>query len=222
MSLVAELQAEALSSGSVLGLLRKALVVASKLSIKEVQAWSRAEIDGYKTTPPDYRRFSSELKSLNPYSGVWMATRIKGEREAAAEWQELLTTVHLFNPMAEIETWLETKGDSICVPLRNEEKIPIDFGLPTKRFIPKTAVSTIPERARSYILNWSLELEEKGILGEAMSFTAREKSLAPTVVTNNFYAPQYQNNGIVGAMGDSALFKSVRRRFGNLFNRSKS
>lgn len=146
MSLVVELQTEALASGSVLGLLRKALVVASKLSIKEVQAWARAEIDGYKTTPPEYRRFSSELRSLNPYSGVWITTRIQGERQAAAEWKELLTTVHLYNPMAEIETWLETKGDSIGVPLRNEEEIPIDFGLPTKRFIPKTAVSTIPEK----------------------------------------------------------------------------
>lgn len=71
-------------------------------------------------------------------------------------------------------------------------------------------------------MNWSLELEEKGILGEGMTFTTREKALAPTVVTNNFYAPQYQNNGFVGAMGDSPLFKSVRRQIGNLFNRSKS
>ncbi len=73
-------------------------------------------MDGYKTTPPEYRRFSSELRSKNPYSGVWMTTRIQGERQAAAEWKELLTTVHLFNPMAEIETWLEAKGESIGVP----------------------------------------------------------------------------------------------------------
>lgn len=56
-SLVRELQREALDSNvPVTDLLRKALVVARKLGIKEFQEWIELELDGYKKGGgiPDY------------------------------------------------------------------------------------------------------------------------------------------------------------------------
>ena len=57
-SLVEELQRDALdSSVSVLDLLRKALVVATKLNIDEFKEWIELELKGYsgQETVPDYR-----------------------------------------------------------------------------------------------------------------------------------------------------------------------
>jgi len=57
--LVLQLQAECLDAGvSILEVLRKALVVARKLSLTEAQAWIEKELNGYKSgdeAPPGKR-----------------------------------------------------------------------------------------------------------------------------------------------------------------------
>ena len=200
-SIVLGLQAEAMGhSGSVLGLLRKTLVIATKLSIDKVRVWANSEMEGYKTEVPEYRRFSGVVKAFNPYQG-WQPVVFKGKSVAL---KEMLTAVSLYNAVAEVETWINSEGDSLEHPLSLE--MAYEMGVPAQMsvFVAKSALTVIPDRIRSYVLNWSLELEAKGILGEGMTFTPQEKAVAPTVVTNNFYAPQYQTNGSVGAMGDSS------------------
>lgn len=56
-AIVLELQQDALNpSVSALNLLRKALVVATKLNIEEFQQWIELELNGYKGAPiPEYR-----------------------------------------------------------------------------------------------------------------------------------------------------------------------
>lgn len=201
-SIVLDLQAEAMGhSGSVLGLLRKTLVIATKLSISEVRTWALSEMEGYKSDDvPDYRRFEGIIKAFNPYHG-WQPVVFHGK---SVSLKEMISAVRITHAVAEIETWINSEGDSLEQPLPME--MAHDLGVRTQMsvFVAKSALTIIPDRIRSYVLNWSLELEAKGVLGEGMTFTPHEKSVAPTVVTNNFYAPQYQNNGTVGAMGDSA------------------
>jgi hypothetical protein len=70
-SLVLELQREALNSTiPVTDLLRKALVVATELSIKEFQAWIEYELNGYANLSGKGRRvkpskFIKEREELN-------------------------------------------------------------------------------------------------------------------------------------------------------------
>lgn len=43
----------------------------------------------------------------------------------------------------------------------------------------------IIEHVRNRLLEWALELEKKGILGENMSFNEKEKSTAQNITVNN-------------------------------------
>lgn len=83
-SLVLELRRDALDKNvSVADLLRKALVVARKLVVKEFEEWIDGELNGYKSgvRPPDYRTLSGSLKILNPYHG-WQPLLFEDSEEA--------------------------------------------------------------------------------------------------------------------------------------------
>src|SRR6478672_6596354 len=74
-SIVFELQREAMDHRTELGdLLRKALVLATKLELANCAKWCKAELNGYPRgqSIPSYRVLSGELKMFNPYNGVWM------------------------------------------------------------------------------------------------------------------------------------------------------
>lgn len=209
-SIVLDLQTEAMNhTGSVLGLLRKTLVIATKLSIVEVKQWATSEMEGYQADVPEYRQFKGIVKYLNPYNG-WQPVAFHGKE--ALEHKAHLTAVPLFNPVAEIEAWMSVDGEFLEHPVEIEYARALGVPAEMSVFVAKSAVAAIPDRIRSYILNWSLELEAKGILGEGMRFSDGEKEQAPNVTLNYYFAPQYQNNGQTGAMGDSAAAK-VHQRF---------
>jgi hypothetical protein len=69
MSIVLELQQQAIDSNSdILSLLRKALLVARKLGLKDLQEWIDNELNGYKEISkiPAYRQIHGELKAWTP------------------------------------------------------------------------------------------------------------------------------------------------------------
>ena len=71
-SLVLELQKDALNpSISILNLLRKALVVATKLKLQDFKDWIESEINGYKDGQriPEYRKVRGETKYWNQFRG---------------------------------------------------------------------------------------------------------------------------------------------------------
>jgi hypothetical protein len=73
-SVVLELQRDALDKNvGVSDLLRKALVVARKLSLHDFQAWVENELNGYRDTfnIPDYREMHGQVRGFNPYRG-WL------------------------------------------------------------------------------------------------------------------------------------------------------
>jgi len=67
------------------------------------------------------------------------------------------------------------------------------FGFQTEvsLFSSTTTIVGIIDAVRTIVLNWSLKLEEEGVLGEGLGFTAQEKEAAsksPQHITN-FYGP---------------------------------
>src|SRR4051794_29643027 len=72
-SIVLELQRDALDpNAKVSDLLRKAMVVARKLRINELEGWLKFEVNGYPedhTDFPAYRFMEGQVKALNPYRG---------------------------------------------------------------------------------------------------------------------------------------------------------
>lgn len=181
MSIVLDLQKEAmLHSGSVLTLLRTAFVVARKLETTKVADWARLEIEGYKADVPDYRKFSSILKAWHPING-WQSPQYQGDDiDRLEETEKAITEVWIDNPIVEIESWLTSSSTGVGhvdsqLSVGEMKRFQINSSCVVRR-LPISALTRIPERIRSYILDWSLELEENGILGNEMTFTKQEKA----------------------------------------------
>lgn len=179
MSLVLELQQQSIESNSdVLSLLRKALLVAHKLGLKDFEEWIIAELNGYQNGDkiPNYRKVSGEIKGKNPYNGVWMPVIITSEHAQDVAASKLVT-----NSIGDL--YAISKSDKeVVIPMTSSENIMFSKNLPFQAkfelFISSSIVNHIIEQVKTNILNWTLILEEKGILGEGMSFSQEEKNKA--------------------------------------------
>ncbi|WP_446668285.1 AbiTii domain-containing protein, partial [Klebsiella pneumoniae] len=70
---------------------------------------------------------------------------------------------------------------------------------PIVRRITQSKMLNVVEHIRNRLLNWSLELEQQGILGENLQFSQQDKVRAP-MTTNNFHFNGNINNaGVIGA-----------------------
>jgi len=186
-SLVLELQKEALdSSVSTLSLLRKSLVVATKLKLHDFKKWIEFEINGYKDlqTIPEYRSVRGEIKYLNPYHG-WQPIIFDGSTED-------LEVRCLHQPISELEKLINSSSNTLIIKYGAElEKTIMDFfnlDVQPTLHVTKASACRVLEAVRDTILRWSLDLEENGILGEEMTFSSNEKESA---TEHNFRATKY-------------------------------
>ena len=182
-SLVLELQRLAQASDTDLPeLLRRAKVVATKLGQDDALLWIDQEINGYHSEVPPYRVVPSELRVHNPYHG-WNAVAW-GEGGHA---QEHFATAKLQMPISQVEAAIKDDGD-IAVQITQPEMDVLlllnpDFArLPSRRYMGRGSFVGILECVRAKILDWSLALEKKGVLGEGMTFNEAEKRGAAEVV----------------------------------------
>jgi hypothetical protein len=98
--LVLQLQAECLDSRvSILEVLRKALVVARKLSLTSAQSWIERELNGYKAgdNVPPHRLLTGQIRAWNPHHG-WIPMMFGDAREAT-----YLATCVVVQPVGELE-----------------------------------------------------------------------------------------------------------------------
>lgn len=203
-SVVVELQRDALSHEvRVSDLLRKALVVARKLGLSEFQAWVDKELGGYRDRRdiPEYREISGQIRAWNPYNG-WIPVMFEDPREG-----ERLSNQRTGQPVAELEHLLErrSKDSSLRMPFPQQVQSRLCQSLPFQTevtlFTQHSSVVRVVDAVRTIVLNWSLKLEEDGILGEGLSFTPEEKRQAGAHSYNitNFFgpvqAPQVQQGG---------------------------
>ncbi|MBD2072675.1 hypothetical protein H6F86_01980 [Phormidium sp. FACHB-592] len=179
-SLVLELQEDALdTSVTVLSLLRKALVVARKLKIQEFQHWIQNELDGYPEglELPQYRFMYGELKAYNPVHG-WVPVII------APEIQKFISKRPAHQPISQIESLFENTKNAnsslVTMPaglddlLRSYDRIDYEMAI----HIDPSQARGVLEAVRDIVLNWSLKLDEDGILSEGMTFSQEEKQIA--------------------------------------------
>lgn len=179
-SIVLELQKEAMNTGvDISDLLIKAHVVAKKLKITEFDEWIESELNGYREKKiPGYRNVNGNLKYYNPFHGY---QDYLIEHEGISE---ALSNRKLCNPIAELED-LYKKGGNKPIVLSMPPEIRISFvkhfnaeTAPEFLFITPSKLKSIFESVRKIILDWTLKLEEDGILGEDLKFTSVEKEIA--------------------------------------------
>jgi hypothetical protein len=187
-SLVEELQRDALNSSvSVLDLLRKALVVATKLNIDEFKKWIDLELKGYsgQETVPDYRNLVGKIQAYNhnPFSGYI-------PRVLSADIDQIVSKGSFFQSISELQNLVEKSGPFLyfSTPGTDFLRENGEFDIYSLK-ISTSQVSGILEHTKDIILKWSLQLEEDGILGDGMTFNNQEKSIASHKnYTNIIYA----------------------------------
>lgn len=172
-------------------LLRKAFVVAKKLGLEGFQQWIQAELNGYERGDdfPPYRKVSGQVRGWNPYHG-WIPVIWESAREEEAASQRLVG-----QSVAELEQLAPAreKESQLHMPLPHsaQRSLSASAGFDTNfsLFVSPTEIVRILDAVRNTLLNWSLKLEEDGILGEGLSFTEEEKETASGRMysVNNFY-----------------------------------
>jgi hypothetical protein len=201
-SLVEELQRDALNPNiAVTEILRKCLVVATKLGIEEFASWARLELDGYKEREvPEYRIILGTPKVLNPYHG-YQPIFFEDPVEA-----EFVSKMFFNQPIGEIEHSLVHSNRAgpgvfhVAFSPANEKILIEMMQIPMK---PSLEVSgsqlhRIIDAVRNIILKWSIKLESDGILGDEMSFSREEKEKAHSITYNikNYIQGQFDHSQI--------------------------
>lgn len=193
-SVVLELQRNALDRNvKVSDLLRKSLVVARKLALAEFQAWIEKELSGYPRAQdiPDYRVVTGQIRAWNPYNG-WIPVIFNDPREG-----ERLSRRKCGQSIAEIENLLDGRSENGILHMPFSQEVQrrlgrgMEFDTEVSLFTQHSGLVRIIDTVRNTILNWSIKLEEDGILGEGLSFTPREKQQAGAHGYNitNFFGP---------------------------------
>ena len=190
--IVLQLQAEALDEKTdIETLLRKAYLVARKLKLKDFEEWVSHEQDGYEGNLPDYRMIGGEIKAWNPYHG-WIPVIMQGKMA------DLLNRMPMPHPIATISDAYNNSDGSITftVPGELTELLNNNANSFQTKFSfhsSKTELKKIISAVRNKILDWSLLLEENGIIGDGLCFTdaevkAAQESSVINNYTNNFYS----------------------------------
>ena len=200
-SIVIELQKELLDNNcDILQALRKAHLIASKLSLKEFDAWILNELNGYKSEDenlPDYRQVKGTLKAKNPYHG-WIPAVITDQQGKA-----LFNTVPMLESVSALIDIEKKAKDGqfyyICPP-ELSMKIAAYARTPAYMeialFISTVYITEAIDKVKNCLLEWTLELERKGILGENMTFNENETASAKEIPqqTNYYYGTVIQGN----------------------------
>jgi hypothetical protein len=196
-SLVRDLQRDILSSSkSTTEILRTAKLISAKLDLSDISDFIDAELSGYKTEKlpvPAYRYTNGGILYIhNPVRGWQMAGNI---HESYA----------LVFPISEIESLSKGEQCHFTPP----SHIPVQ-GLGgsdymVNQFAQRIAISSnqltrILEAVKDEILNWTVELEKRGILGENMSFDEKEKNAA---TSQTFNIQKF--TGIIGNVSHSSV-----------------
>lgn len=195
-SLVLDLQRDALDRGiHITDLLRKALLVSRKLKIKDIEAWINNELNGYtENLIPDYRVVYGELKAFNPYRG-WMPVMVD------KHWDKMIRQQNIFLSVSQIESLADNSEEGNFVIKYPPTQANIIMKLIGEQFEPALYVPThhlirIIDTTKTKIMEFALDLEEKGILGDGIVFSRDEQIRAQTINYNTINIHHMENSQI--------------------------
>lgn len=207
--LVSELQVCSLDSGtSVSQLLRMAKVVAVKLDLDEFRRWIGSELEGYdNTVVPPYRTIKGELKAWNPFHGFVPA--VFPNDDLAKD----CTTRPLHQKISEIEVLAARSDDKLFIPLSDQQQLLLQQFFKTdmelKLIFSPIALTGILDSVRNVILDWSLNLEQNGILGEGMTFSNEDKAKAHSPGVTYKIGKIENFTGTMGGVTDQAVVNAT-------------
>lgn len=195
-SLVLGLQKDVLDrSIHITDLLRKALLVSRKLKIQDIESWLNSELNGYTEKEiPDYRVVYGELKAFNPYRG-WMPVQV------GDGWDKMILQQSIYLSVSQIENLADKSEKGIFVIKFPAEQANIIMGIMGQQFEPALYVPVhqlikIIDTTKTKILEFALDLEEKGILGDGIVFSKDDQIKAQTINYNTINIQTMKNSTI--------------------------
>jgi hypothetical protein len=211
MSIILKLQKKCLDKNeSLQDLLREALVISTKLKLYDFKEWINSELKGYSENIPNYRIINVQLKFFNPYHG-WLDAIVDDK------FEDILRKTNISQPISEIEKTIsdyqpnktlqvDLKGTNI---LKLQKLYKTDFK--PAQFVNYIQIAGIIDMVRTLLLEWTLKLEEDGIIGnDDLIFTEKEKEMAKNITIQNF-------NGILGNVSNNSNF-SIEDNSTNIYN----
>ncbi|MBO9696424.1 MAG: hypothetical protein J7499_09505 [Sphingopyxis sp.] len=209
--IVLELQRDCLDESiSVNSLLRKAKVIAAKLELEDLKAWIDSELNGYECPLeeiPEHRKGIGQPKFNNPYHG-WCPIMVSDD------WfGQTIRTVYLRQSVSELETLISDKESGQLVMYYNpsiqgalQKQLPVR--MECALHFSKSEIVAALAFVRNKMLDWTLELEQRGIFGKGLSFGDDQKKDAQ-VVTNHIYGGNFGVLGSVAGDAKNSGFMSV-------------
>ncbi|HEY4522206.1 MAG TPA: hypothetical protein VJH91_01040 [Candidatus Paceibacterota bacterium] len=165
----------------VTSLLRQAKVLATKLAQTDQLLWIGKELGGYREDEqlPEYRIAQGILRGWNPFRG-WIPLMFKNHKV-----EKTLSSRGTKQSIPEIEDLLESKSDEFEMPypMSAANKILADNETKTKvsLFIPRSSLIGLTNYVRNALLEWAVNLDQKGVKGEELNFTENEIERASQV-----------------------------------------
>ena len=187
-------------------LLRKALIVATKLDIQDFRNWITSELHGYSSRNeiPGYRKAQASLHVFNDVLGRLVPYYLPEELE------ESLTQHSLKQPLASLVELVSSDSATFeyqmpltvrNILLQRQGEFPMEPVMRMSRIYVIKAIDAV----RNTILEWSLRLEQQGILGKGMRFSSEEKAIAMN--SQNVHIGSFQ--GILGDVDGSTVTQSL-------------
>jgi len=218
-SIVLELQQLASDNRSnVTELLRKALIVASRLKLSEFRAWIQAELSGYENQQvPEYRKVVGELIHKDQLGKQPI-------RFHAADIEQLCSTYYIDHSMSEIERLSNSVGElAITFGAGKRTQLAELFqrrDLSPHLLLTQSSLHAIADSVRTMVLEWALKLEEEGITGDGMTFSDDDRKKAAESPAVNHV--QYTINGSVGVAGSVTGHNVIVGDYGSIHEQLKA
>lgn len=198
-SIVLELQRELLNKNcDILQMLRRAHVIAFKLNLSDFDVWIQNELNGYKKECdlPNYRKLKGELKAKNPVRG-WIPVVIV-DKNLEAIFNEV-PIYESISYLLDVDKRSQDGYFHFLCSAKAAIQISKFADLPTYMecavFFSTVNIIDVVDKVKNRLLEWTLDLEKNGILGENMTFNEMEKESAKAVSQQiNYYAPVINGN----------------------------
>ncbi|MCW5212511.1 hypothetical protein VU04_06340 [Desulfobulbus sp. TB] len=194
-------------------LLRKALLIATKLKLFDFKEWISNELNGYKdknltnASVPKYRIVPCDLKVIDPYRGLLPFQLVKNDPDMA-KLDEECHKVYIHDSVRSLQEITIQPSGNLTInfhPSTEDFLLSIQQGgMPLRpvRVVQSYQITSIIDTVRTQVLEWALVLEQEGILGEGLTFTSKEKEIAEQSVTIN----NIENfQGVLGNVSNSTV-----------------
>jgi len=197
------------SSSDIVSVLMKAKTIAFKLDLSDITDWIELELRGYpsKSSVPDYRLGQGKLKAWNPFRG-WIPV---GFGNVSYEIYQQCSTFALLEPVAALKRTMDRDMGTLRLPVSRKLVHMMNADDPDAEvcwFFSAAILDQVFSTIRNKILEWALQLEKKGILGEGLIFSQHDKEEAKHVTITNNNTINNHGNGVT-MIGDMENTNSV-------------